>query len=164
RLAARSGRGGQAGARRAGARERPGRREHAFGRRYEQRRPGGRRERGRAVGEGSRSGAAAAVVHAPRGRADRPRRVRGGAPDRAIDGLDDLDGLAGEGEQARADIAELLPVDRFEALLELIGDEAEIVIAAEEEVAPALADNWSDVCAAFADEDAHHLYVPPLLV
>ena len=34
-------------------------------------------------------------------------------------------------------------------------------MAAEEELAPALTDHWSDVCAAFADEDAHHLYVSP---
>jgi len=35
------------------------------------------------------------------------------------------------------------------------------MVAAEEEIAPVLADHWSDVCAAFADEDAHHLYVSP---
>ena len=35
------------------------------------------------------------------------------------------------------------------------------VVAAEEELAPALSDHWSDVCAAFDDEDAHHLYVSP---
>ena len=34
-------------------------------------------------------------------------------------------------------------------------------IAAEEELEPALGDHWSDVCAAFGDEDAGHLYVPP---
>jgi transcription-repair coupling factor (superfamily II helicase) len=61
----------------------------------------------------------------------------------------------------RPDIAELLPVDRFGALLDLIGPQAEVLVAAEEEVAPALSDNWSDVCAAFADAEAHHLYVNP---
>ena len=35
------------------------------------------------------------------------------------------------------------------------------MVAAEEELAPALSDHWSDVCAAFGDEDAHHLYVSP---
>src|SRR5213075_855003 len=30
-----------------------------------------------------------------------------------------------------------------------------------EEGEPALADHWQDVCAAFHDEDAHHLYVRP---
>jgi transcription-repair coupling factor (superfamily II helicase) len=72
--------------------------------------------------------------------------------------------FAGGGEQGseqRPDIAELLPVDRFGALLDLIGEETELVVAAEEELAPVLSDHWSDVCAAFADADAHHLYVSP---
>jgi transcription-repair coupling factor (superfamily II helicase) len=37
----------------------------------------------------------------------------------------------------------------------------QVIVAAEEELAPALTDHWTDVCAAFADEDAHHLYVSP---
>src|SRR5947207_13329677 len=61
----------------------------------------------------------------------------------------------------RPDIAELLPVERFGALLDLVGEGAEQLVAAEEELGPALRDHWSDVCAAFADEDAHHLYVRP---
>jgi transcription-repair coupling factor (superfamily II helicase) len=68
------------------------------------------------------------------------------------------DGDEGEG---RPDIAELLPVERFGALLDLVGADTELLVAAEEELAPALGDNWNDVCAAFADEDAHHLYVSP---
>ncbi len=70
---------------------------------------------------------------------------------------------AAEGEQpdGRPDIAELLPVERFGALLDLIGPDTDLLVAAEEELAPALGDNWSDVCAAFADDDAHHLYVSP---
>jgi transcription-repair coupling factor (superfamily II helicase) len=67
------------------------------------------------------------------------------------------DGQAGE----RPDIAELLPVERFGALLDLVGEDAELMVAAEEEIAPTLSDHWSDVCAAFGDEDAHHLYVSP---
>jgi transcription-repair coupling factor (superfamily II helicase) len=63
--------------------------------------------------------------------------------------------------ESRPDIAELLPVDRFGALLDLVGERTEVVVAAEEELAPALSDHWSDVCAAFGDEDAHHLYVSP---
>src|SRR5262249_25965180 len=39
--------------------------------------------------------------------------------------------------------------------------ETELVVAAQEELAAALSDHWSDVCAAFGDEDAHHLYVSP---
>jgi transcription-repair coupling factor (superfamily II helicase) len=68
-------------------------------------------------------------------------------------------GAGGEGE--RPDIAELLPVERFGALLDLVGEQAEVLVAAEEELEPALADHWSDVCAAFGDTDAHHLYVDP---
>ena len=65
-----------------------------------------------------------------------------------------------EDAEDRPDVAELLPVDRFEAFLDLASDAA-ILIAAEEDVAPALADHWQDVCAAFHDDDAHHLYVKP---
>ncbi len=61
----------------------------------------------------------------------------------------------------RPDIAELLPVERFGALLDLLSEQTDVVVAAEEELAPALSDLWSDVCAAFGDEDAHHLYVSP---
>jgi transcription-repair coupling factor (superfamily II helicase) len=71
----------------------------------------------------------------------------------------------GDGAEGRPDIAELLPVERFGALLELIGGGAgsgcQVMVAAEEELAPALGDHWNDVCAAFADEDAHRLYVSP---
>ncbi|MCL2770179.1 MAG: DEAD/DEAH box helicase, partial [Solirubrobacterales bacterium] len=66
-----------------------------------------------------------------------------------------------EDASARPDIAELLPVERFGALLDLVGEGVRVVVAAEEEVAPALADHWQDVCAAFHDDDAHHLYVSP---
>src|SRR4029079_9688328 len=61
----------------------------------------------------------------------------------------------------RPDIAELLPVERFGALLDLVGPGAGLLVAAEEDIAPVLGDHWSDVCAAFGDEDAHHLYVSP---
>ncbi len=60
----------------------------------------------------------------------------------------------------RPDIAELLPVDSFYPLLELIGSQASVMIAGSEDVVPALADHWQDVTAAFHDADANHLYVP----
>jgi UvrB interaction domain len=66
-----------------------------------------------------------------------------------------------EDASERPDIAELLPVERFGALLDLLGSETELIVAAEEELAPALDDHWGDVCAAFHDTDAHHLYVSP---
>ncbi len=66
-----------------------------------------------------------------------------------------------EDEASRPDIAELLPVDEFHPLLELVPGDARVLIAGEEDVAPALADHWQDVCAAFHDKDAHHLYENP---
>jgi transcription-repair coupling factor (superfamily II helicase) len=67
-----------------------------------------------------------------------------------------------DGEDAeRPDIAELLPVERFGALLDLVSADTELVVAAEEDIEPVLGDLWSDVCAAFGDEDSHHLYVSP---
>ena len=68
---------------------------------------------------------------------------------------------AGEEAGERPDIAELLPVERFGAFLDLVGGETELIVAAEEEIEPALKDRWDDVCAAFGDTDAHHLYVDP---
>ncbi len=67
----------------------------------------------------------------------------------------------GGADDARPDISELLPVDRFHAFLDLAPDDAVLLVAAEEEIAPALADHWQDVCAAFHDEEAHQLYVAP---
>ncbi len=66
-----------------------------------------------------------------------------------------------EVQENRPDIAELLPVERFGALLDLLGSDTQLLIAAEEELAPALSDHWTDVTTAFKDEDAHHLYVSP---
>jgi transcription-repair coupling factor (superfamily II helicase) len=64
-----------------------------------------------------------------------------------------------EKEDERPDIAELLPVEDFHPFLSLAPENASIVIAGEEDVAPALNDHWQDVTAAFRDRDARHLYV-----
>jgi len=61
----------------------------------------------------------------------------------------------------RPDIAEVLPLERFRELLELVPPEALIAVAAEEELAPALRDYWEDVTTSFHDADAHNLYVKP---
>ncbi len=66
-----------------------------------------------------------------------------------------------EDADERPDITELLPVAHFRSFLELAGDEASVLIAGAEDVAPALADLWQDVTAVFHDRDAHHLYVDP---
>src|SRR5437763_3384670 len=65
---------------------------------------------------------------------------------------------ATEPAEERPDVAELLPVDRFRDLLELIPDDALVAIAAEEEIEPSLRDLWTDVATSFPDADAHHLY------
>ena len=69
-----------------------------------------------------------------------------------------------EDADKRPDIAELLPLDDFRELLELLPATAQFVIAAEEDVEPALRDHWEDVCVAFHDEDAHQLYVKPAAI
>src|SRR4051794_40169904 len=64
-------------------------------------------------------------------------------------------------EEERPDIAELLPVDRFKELLDLLPERIQVIVAAEEDVEPVLRDHWEDVCVAFQDQDARHLYVNP---
>jgi transcription-repair coupling factor (superfamily II helicase) len=61
----------------------------------------------------------------------------------------------------RPDIADLLPISDFHPFLSLAPADATVLIAGDEDVAPALADHWQDVTAAFHDDDAHHLYVDP---
>ncbi len=69
-----------------------------------------------------------------------------------------------EDEADRPDIAELLPVEDFHSFLSLAPEAATVVIAGEEDVAPALSDHWQDVTAAFHDEDAHQLYLGPTVI
>jgi transcription-repair coupling factor (superfamily II helicase) len=68
---------------------------------------------------------------------------------------------ATEDDEQRPDIAEVLPVDRFQPFLSLLPSDALVAIAAEEEIEPALDDLWHDVTTSFHDKDAHHLYVDP---
>src|SRR4051812_3855026 len=65
------------------------------------------------------------------------------------------------GDEERRDIAELLPVDRFRELLDLVPEHAAVVVAGDEDLEPALRDHWDDVCAAFHDTEARSLYVAP---
>jgi transcription-repair coupling factor (superfamily II helicase) len=64
-------------------------------------------------------------------------------------------------ESERPDVADVLPIDRFRELLDLLPADALVTVSAEEELAPALSDLWEDVTTSFHDEDAHHLYVKP---
>ena len=68
---------------------------------------------------------------------------------------------AAEESTERPDVAEVLPVDDFRSFLELVGDSASVLVAAEEELRPALADHWQDVTTSLHADDAHDLYLPP---
>jgi transcription-repair coupling factor (superfamily II helicase) len=65
---------------------------------------------------------------------------------------------AEEGEQL-ANLAELLPLEHFRAPLDLVPASAAVVLAAAEEIEPALHDHWEDATAAMHADDAQHLYV-----
>jgi transcription-repair coupling factor (superfamily II helicase) len=56
-------------------------------------------------------------------------------------------------------LADLLPVDRFRAPLDLVPDTAAVILAAADEIEPALRDHWEDVTTAMHADDARHLYV-----
>src|SRR3954462_8895831 len=71
---------------------------------------------------------------------------------------------ASSDEEDRPDVAELLPLDRFRSFLDLAPADAAVLVAADEDIAPALHDHWTDVCAAFHDSDAHGLYVTPEVI
>jgi len=65
---------------------------------------------------------------------------------------------AEEGERP-ANLAELLPLEHFRAPLDLVPAAAAVVLAAAEEIEPALRDHWEDVTTAMHADDAQHLYV-----
>jgi transcription-repair coupling factor (superfamily II helicase) len=66
---------------------------------------------------------------------------------------------AAEGDGEAIDLAELLPLDQFRAPLDLVPANAAVVLAAAEEVEPALHDVWEDAITSMKAEDARHLYV-----
>ncbi|HTR74899.1 MAG TPA: DEAD/DEAH box helicase, partial [Solirubrobacterales bacterium] len=66
---------------------------------------------------------------------------------------------AAEGEAGAIDLAEFLPLDRFRAPLDLVPAEAAVVLAAPEEIEPALRDVWEDATTSMKSEDARRLYV-----
>src|SRR3954466_6800921 len=74
--------------------------------------------------------------------------------------LAEMAALESDAEQ-RPDVAEVLPVDRFQDVMSLVPDNALVAIAAEEEIEPSLADYWEEVTTSFHDQDAHHLYLSP---
>jgi transcription-repair coupling factor (superfamily II helicase) len=56
-------------------------------------------------------------------------------------------------------LAEVLPLDRFGAPLDLVPESAAVILAAAEEIEPALRDHWEDATTAMHDDDARRLYV-----
>jgi transcription-repair coupling factor (superfamily II helicase) len=56
-------------------------------------------------------------------------------------------------------LAEVLPLEQFGAPLDLVPEKAAVLLAAAEEIEPALSDHWDDVTTAMHADDARHLYV-----
>src|SRR4051812_15933975 len=83
------------------------------------------------------------------------------AAELAAEHREDAEIAAVSDAEDRPDVAQLLPVDRFHAFLDLAPQDAAVVLAEEADIGPALADHWQDVCAAFHADDAHDLYIKP---
>ena len=66
---------------------------------------------------------------------------------------------AAEEEGEPPDLAEVLPLDRFQAPLELVPEAAAVVLVGSDEIEPALRDHWEDATTAMHADDAQHLYV-----
>src|ERR1700759_5481271 len=66
---------------------------------------------------------------------------------------------AAEGGGGATALGEPLPLDQFRAPLDLVPSNAAVVLAAPEEVEPALRDVWEDATTSMKAEDARHLYV-----
>ncbi len=66
---------------------------------------------------------------------------------------------AAEEDKEQPSLADVLPLDQFGAPLELVPDSAAVILAAAEEIEPALRDHWEDATTAMHAEDARHLYV-----
>jgi len=64
---------------------------------------------------------------------------------------------AGGGEVP--DLTDVLPLDAFHSPLELVPEGAAVVLAASDEIEPALRDHWEDVTTAMHDDDARRLYL-----
>jgi transcription-repair coupling factor (superfamily II helicase) len=66
---------------------------------------------------------------------------------------------AAEEEKEAPSLAEVLPLDQFGPPLDLVPDSAAVILAAAEEIEPALRDHWDDATTAMHADDARHLYV-----
>src|SRR4051812_8742846 len=66
---------------------------------------------------------------------------------------------AAEEGRAVSDLAGLLPLEHFQAPLDVVPGDAALILAAAEEIEPALRDHWEDVTTAMHADDARRLYV-----
>ncbi|MGA8745651.1 MAG: transcription-repair coupling factor [Solirubrobacterales bacterium] len=66
---------------------------------------------------------------------------------------------AAEKGEPLSNLADLLPLERFQAPLDVVPVGAAILLAGAEEIEPALREHWGDVTTAMHAEDAQHLYV-----
>ena len=57
------------------------------------------------------------------------------------------------------DLADVVPIDSFQAPLELVPEGATVVLVGDDEIEPALRDHWEDVTTAMHADDAKRLYV-----
>jgi transcription-repair coupling factor (superfamily II helicase) len=74
--------------------------------------------------------------------------------------LAELAAMAAEEEGKEApSLAEVLPLEHFGAPLDLVPSTAAVILAAAEEIEPALRDHWDDATTAMHADDARHLYV-----
>jgi transcription-repair coupling factor (superfamily II helicase) len=65
---------------------------------------------------------------------------------------------AKKGEQPPS-LGDVLPLEDFGAPLDLVPESAAVILAAAEEIEPALRDHWEDATTAMHADDARHLYV-----
>src|SRR6476659_7416625 len=74
--------------------------------------------------------------------------------------LAELAAMAAEEEGAESpNLAEALPLEHCRSPLELVPEQAAVVLVGEDEIEPALRDHWEDVTTAMHADDAQHLYV-----
>ncbi len=63
------------------------------------------------------------------------------------------------GSGSRPDLADVVPIDSFQAPLDLVPENTAVILAADDEIEPALRDHWDDVTTAMHADDAKRLYV-----
>jgi transcription-repair coupling factor (superfamily II helicase) len=73
--------------------------------------------------------------------------------------LADLAAAESEAGGEVPDLADVVPIDSFQAPLDLVPDTAAVALVGDDEIEPALRDHWEDVTTAMHAADANRLYV-----